>query len=241
MIQEIRKRYKSRIDEFHEYLWYLGVFDGLFDEIRKPDDNTIDEIRTPENNSIDEIRRPNDNRVDEMRLTPKQIERTIQVFGNMPTKEEVKKKCEEDILEYLIFAYGDGVKSVSEMFDTFFGVDEEKLYNALVEPTAGETYIERINKHFDEGNLRMIYTLADTEFHRMFNQGIYDHSEGARTKRWCTMLDERVRDTHDYLEGKTIPYEEEFYTFDNDHAFRPGGFQKVENNANCRCFLFLQK
>lgn len=241
MIDRIRKRYKSRIDEFHEYLWYLGVFDGLFDEIRKPNDNTIDEIRRPDKNSLDEIRIPGNTPVDELRLTPEELEKTITVFGGIPTYREVKKKCEEDFLEYLIFAYGDGLKSVSEMLGEFLGLDEEKLYESLTRPTAGETYLDRINKHFDEGNLKMIYTLADTEFHRMFNEGIYENAVGAKTKKWLTMLDDKVRDTHYYLEGKEIPFEDEFYTFDNDHAFAPGMFEKVENNANCRCILLLKK
>ena len=28
-----------------------------------------------------------------------------------------------------------------------------------------------------------------------------------------------------------------FYTFDGDHASRPGKFTKAENNVNCRCVL----
>jgi hypothetical protein len=54
------------------------------------------------------------------------------------------------------------------------------------------------------------------------------------------MMDEKVRDTHKYLEGMTVALDEEFYTYDGDHAPAPHGFTKVENNANCRCVVTLK-
>ena len=60
------------------------------------------------------------------------------------------------------------------------------------------------------------------------------------TKTWGTMLDESVRETHSYLESVSVPLEEEFFTFDGDHAPYPGLFQKAENNVNCRCFVILK-
>ena len=36
-----------------------------------------------------------------------------------------------------------------------------------------------------------------------------------------------------------VPLEEEFFTFDGDHAAYPGGFTKAENNVNCRCIVRL--
>ena len=59
------------------------------------------------------------------------------------------------------------------------------------------------------------------------------------TKTWFTMRDEVVRDTHNYLESQSIPLEEEFFTYDGDHAPYPGQFTKAENNVNCRCIVRL--
>ena len=56
-------------------------------------------------------------------------------------------------------------------------------------------------------------------------------------KIWGTMLDEKVRDTHAYLEGMKVPLDAEFYTYDGDHAQAPGGFTDANNNCNCRCAL----
>lgn len=63
----------------------------------------------------------------------------------------------------------------------------------------------------------------------------YDGSPLAKT--WVTMMDEKVRDTHQYLEGMTVPLDDEFYTYDGDHAQAPGGFTAAQNNCGCRCQL----
>ena len=59
------------------------------------------------------------------------------------------------------------------------------------------------------------------------------------SKNWITVRDDKVRETHSYLEGQSVPLEEEFFTFDGDHAAYPGGFTKAENNVNCRCIVRL--
>ena len=59
------------------------------------------------------------------------------------------------------------------------------------------------------------------------------------TKNWYTVMDDKVRETHRYLEGASVSLDEEFWTFDGDHAAYPGGFTKAENNVNCRCTVEL--
>lgn len=63
---------------------------------------------------------------------------------------------------------------------------------------------------------------------------------GYTHKRWCTMLDKRVRDTHRILEGKTIPIEDYFEVGD-DLLLCPRDEGNCINNlgniANCRCSL----
>jgi hypothetical protein len=53
------------------------------------------------------------------------------------------------------------------------------------------------------------------------------------------MLDNRVREEHQYLEGQTIDIDDEFYTYDGDHASAPGLFTLAQNNVNCRCELIF--
>lgn len=88
-----------------------------------------------------------------------------------------------------------------------------------------------------------IKRVVDTEYHRMYETGAYDTATAMKEdgkniyKRWVTMMDERVRDTHSYIEGELVPLDEEFYTFDGDSAQFPGGFALPQNNINCRCWI----
>lgn len=86
-----------------------------------------------------------------------------------------------------------------------------------------------------------ITRIAETETHRIANTAALDTAKhaGAKSKTWVTMLDDKVRDTHDYLEGETVDIDEDFYTYDGDHASAPGLFELAENNVNCRCELLF--
>ena len=61
------------------------------------------------------------------------------------------------------------------------------------------------------------------------------------TKHWVTMRDDKVRDTHDYLEGTEVPFNEDFYTYNGDHAPFPGMFGVPEEDVNCRCIVELRQ
>lgn len=86
-----------------------------------------------------------------------------------------------------------------------------------------------------------ITRIAETEMHRIANTAALDTAKyaGAKYKTWATMLDDKVRDTHDYLEGETVDIDDDFYTYDGDHASAPGLFELAENNVNCRCELLF--
>ena len=115
----------------------------------------------------------------------------------------------EDIIELLIFISYDG----KDPFDLL-----EEAYN--------------------DNDLTRIEKIFDNEYHRMYNAGAYDYGiQHYTTKRWITAGDDKVRDTHDYLEGIEIPVDAEFITFDGDKALYPGGFEDAQNNVNCRCIL----
>lgn len=82
--------------------------------------------------------------------------------------------------------------------------------------------------------------MIECEANRCFNSGVIEAGKGENvTKTWETMEDEKVRDTHWFLQSKTIPFDEEFVTFDGDSALAPGMFELAENNCNCRCYLSL--
>lgn len=55
-------------------------------------------------------------------------------------------------------------------------------------------------------------------------------------KRWNTVSDERVRSSHEHLDGVTIGVDDEFEV-DGFTAPAPGQFNEPSLDVNCRCFL----
>ena len=140
----------------------------------------------------------------------------------------------------------------SDYLDTPIGYATEtpelpKDYNQRMSETvnkeiAGKTYADRVLEHAELGDAQSILKVAETDGNRVCNSGGLLGARGlAATKTWETMQDDRVRETHDYLQSMTVPIDEDFYTFDGDHAPCPGGFEDVNNNAGCRCFLSFNK
>ena len=53
------------------------------------------------------------------------------------------------------------------------------------------------------------------------------------------MLDDKVRDTHQYLEGIEVGLDDLFYSESGASAEYPGGFGDPEEDCNCRCYVTL--
>ena len=107
---------------------------------------------------------------------------------------------------------------------------------------AGKTWEERAKDYFaNGGSVDDIVRIAETETHRIANTSALNTAKkvGAKSKTWSTMLDDKVRDPHSYLEGTTVGINEEFYTYDGGHAPAPGLFGVPELDINCRCELIF--
>lgn len=152
----------------------------------------------------------------------------------------------DDILSFLINAYTKGIEGAALMLGHELEVDVDQMEDAIFLVIDGKTYADRVADHVLQNDLDGLKTLVESEFHRVYNAAVYDggmdyvdNGSFGVTKTWFTMRDNDVRDTHRYLESQSIPLEEEFFTYDGDHAPYPGQFTKAENNANCRCIVRL--
>ena len=139
-----------------------------------------------------------------------------------------RERAEEYLDEYAS-AEGSGQTAsteVSESVNAAIGNAERK------EPT--DTW-ERITND--------LVRIIETESHRIANESALNTAgkAGATKKKWVTMMDDKVRDNHQFLEGQVIPYDADFYTPDGDHARAPGLFALPENCINCRCELTFEK
>lgn len=130
-----------------------------------------------------------------------------------------------------------------------YRIDTDRMNGAVNAVIADKTWKERVRDWYESGNGTPddIIRIIETESHRVYNDSILDVGEqaeadtGGVSKTWFTVLDDRVRETHEYLEGMTVPVNRRFYTFDGDSAMYPGGFTMPQNNIQCRCSIWLSR
>ena len=160
-----------------------------------------------------------------------------------PTKADRERFC--DYMEFvlcLIYDYGwKDAEQIVGIVPFKDGLDD-KCVNLEIDH---KTFRDRAEEYLASGSVDDMLRLIDTEAHRDYNTGVHDAGTTSGVsgikKTYNTMLDNRVRETHDYLEGMTVGLEDRFYTFDGDSALAPGGFEKPENNVNCRCWITLSR
>lgn len=147
----------------------------------------------------------------------------------------------DDVLSILVRAYREGADAAAEMLkcDTAFTISDmqQVLYTAV----DGKTFEDRIRDYVKAGDYTGLETVVQTEFHRVYNAAaatVASHSSQVGLEKvWVTVRDNKVRETHRYLEGVAVDIDQEFYTIGGDHAAYPGGFMNAENNVGCRCIL----
>ena len=139
-------------------------------------------------------------------------------------------------------AYVYGNQDVCETTEMEAKVDPDKMRNSLYQVIAGKTWEERIKEYSTYEELK---ALVDTETHRIFGDGQYDTAKdlssiGEITKTWGTMKDDKVRESHWYLEGLEVGLDEYFYTLSGERTLYPGQFGVPEEDCNCRCFIIYR-
>lgn len=149
----------------------------------------------------------------------------------------------DTVLDFLITAMLFGMEYTNKSLHTTKKLSTEAVEKIINKSTAGETWQSRIEKYYATNDFGMFGTLLDTESKRVFNESAFETAKlnGATFKTWQTMEDLKVRDTHTFLQGVSLPIDEEFFTIDGDSALQPFGFGKATNNCNCRCYLEFKK
>lgn len=162
--------------------------------------------------------------------------------GRIKSRQDAEDIIDE-LLDLFLLAYVNGATATNTELGTAVMPSVDAVDAAVYAPVAGETWRDRVLGYFDSGGtLYDIRRIAETDATRIYNQGAVDavvanNATASTVKRWRTMGDEKVRDTHDYLEGMEVPFTSRFYTYDGDSADYPGGFSLPENNVNCRCVV----
>lgn len=170
----------------------------------------------------------------------------VEQTGTAGSGSEEKRKETEDILEdILIMAYVFGIQDASDELGVPIEPDTDFMMNAVYKKIADKDFRQRVSEYVTAGTVEDIQRVAETDATRIYNTAVMDAGKQSGLseikKTWNTMKDPRVREEHSYLEGTAVGIDEDFYTFDGDHAPYPGGFEDASNNANCRCFITLSR
>ena len=173
------------------------------------------------------------------------------VTANMSQRKKEKAVNEifDDLLDLMIYYYllgsEDCIKDLG--YAVVLPDDAQRMYDTVMAKIDGKNLKQRVREHVEQNSPGKFRTLVDSEAHRNYcasgdiTADLVAQALGMKgTKTWMTMLDDKVRDTHEHLQSKKVPIGEEFFTFDGDHAPYPGGFETAENNVNCRCFLIYK-
>lgn len=179
--------------------------------------------------------------------TAKQVkERYLLLFDelNVLEAEILTIRGKKEIVEYfndiLIDAYIEGFVGLEVMLGEDLTIDNDKMLEALNKEYDGITIQDKIVEYVESIDAENIKRLVESEWHRVYGQAQYDgaiQTEKQIIKVWNTVGDEKVRLTHSLLDSLELPLDEMFYTIDGDSALYPSGFEKAENNSNCRCWL----
>lgn len=167
-----------------------------------------------------------------------------QRFGDaqLTDRREEEEDIIDELLDLFLLAYAMGNEVTNENLSSNWMPPVDEVMQVVDAEVADKTWRERVEDYFANGGTGAdIARIADTEMHRIANTAAFDTAKkaGATKKTWVTMLDNRVREEHQYLEGQTIGIDDEFYTYDGDHASAPGLFTLAQNNVNCRCELIF--
>lgn len=170
---------------------------------------------------------------------------------------EVPADAVQAVKDYLISVYMDGRRKC--LHDLYTDIEEDEdmwmylmpmihIEDVVEKEIAGKTMSERVLEYVQQKDVESLARVIDTESHRDHETGAYEMAEqvqqitGTRVyKVWHTMMDDRVRDPHDYLEGMRVPLHARFYTYTNDSARFPGDFASADLNINCRCRISYKK
>ena len=155
-------------------------------------------------------------------------------FSNMSRGE-----IEDEFIDFMAEGYYLAIHDLEDMLHKKVEAELDEIEDILWLEIDGKNFSDRIDDHLAAEDYGGLMTLAESEFHRVYNNALYDGAKrsGAREKIWNTMEDDRVRETHDYLLRVAVPLDEKFYTFDGDSARFPGDFKDPANNVRCRCWL----
>ena len=150
----------------------------------------------------------------------------------------------EDILDLMLdiflLSYANGVVETNAALASTYEPTLDDVMRTVDKEVVGKTWRDRMREIYDRGGtVADVVRIAETEAHRDSNAAAYETAKaaGAKNKTWHTLVDDRVRDSHFWLEGVSAPIDGEFYNYKGESTMYPGEWGIAEEDVNCRCWV----
>lgn len=159
--------------------------------------------------------------------------------GRIKSREDLEDIIDE-LLDIFLLSYANGVAATNLDLASDYAPTLDDVMRTVDKKIDGKNWRERMQEHFDNGGtIADVIRIAETESHRDANAGAYETAmaAGATKKTWHTMEDDRVRDSHFWLEGVSAPINGEFYNYKGESTMYPGEWGIAEEDVNCRCWV----
>ena len=179
---------------------------------------------------------------DELNRFTESLRERFYGVANISERKEEEEDIIDEMLDLFLLAYATGNNVTNDNLNSDWKPTIEEVTSTVDAEVADKTWRTRVEDYFSNGgSVDDLVRIAETETHRIANTAALATAKeaGAKFKTWVTMMDDRVRETHDYLEGTTVEINEEFFTYDGAHAPAPGMFGVPEEDINCRCELIF--
>ena len=163
--------------------------------------------------------------------------------GKIRSEEDLEDIIDE-LLDLFLLSYAQGVTLTNSDLASEIAPELDDVMRVVDREVAGKTWRERVRDYYENGGTEAdIVRIAETEAHRDSNEAAYETARkaGATTKTWRTVGDDRVRDTHFWLDGVTAPIDGEFYNYKGESTQFPGQWGIAEEDVNCRCWVTYGK
>lgn len=132
--------------------------------------------------------------------------------GRIASKQDAEDIIDE-MFDLLLLSYATGNTAVNQDMGSDIEPTLEDVLAVVELEIEGKTWRQRVMDYYENGGDEYdIRRIAETESHRDANAAAYETAKraGATTKTWNTMQDDRVRDTHEYLQGVSAPIDGSF-------------------------------
>lgn len=159
--------------------------------------------------------------------------------GRLKSREDTEDMIDE-MLDLFLLSYANGVAAANTDMSSNIRPKLDDVMKTVYREVAGKTWRDRVWEYYENGGTASdIMRIAETESHRDTNEAAYEAAKeaGATEKVWHTMGDDRVRDTHEYLDGVSAPIGGEFYNYYGQSTLFPGQWEIAEEDVNCRCWV----